>query len=92
MFFDYQTYLMFYLGLLNGVLEIDALNKGYVRLHVGILGFNVDVATADQCFDGAIEIRINTFKVICIVKIFSYVLERIRQKRYRLKNRFKPFH
>ena len=56
--------------LLNGVLEIDALNKGYVRLHVGILGFNVDVATADQCFDGAIEIRINPFKVICNFKLF----------------------
>ena len=63
-------HVMFDSGLLNGVLEIDALNKGYVRLHVGILGFNVDVATADQCFDGAIEIRIKPFKVICNVKMF----------------------
>ncbi|XP_072034301.1 uncharacterized protein [Amphiura filiformis] len=75
--YDLINSLTLKVGLLNAIMEIEANNRAFAGFHVFEHG--VKLLTADQCFNGAIEIRINPFKEVkcAIVQQFLTAFDRL---------------
>ena len=44
-------------------MKIDVLDSAYAVMHVGIIGFDLDIFRAELCFKGGIEYDLNILKV-----------------------------
>ena len=54
-------------GPLRGHMKIDIMDSAFATLHVGIIGFDLDLYKAELCMKGHIEYELNILKVSFIV-------------------------
>ena len=59
-------------GPLQGHLKVDILDSAFATLHIGIIGFDLDIFKAELCMKGHIEYGLNILKVSFIFTVLFY--------------------
>ena len=54
-------------GPLRGHMKVDVMDSAFATLHIGIIGFDLDLYKAELCMKGHIDYELNILKVSFIV-------------------------
>lgn len=57
-------FISIFTALLSGYVKVYVHDEAYIRLHLGMVGVNVDILSAGICFKGETSYNVNILQVI----------------------------